>query len=138
MFHLLIILGENMVPDNFEITRSKVTRVTFVINYVKQFSPNIFKTIVLSLQAITPFPFAKSIIPILLLQSFYNRLRYTLVTRLYQIPFPTIGARGHMCRSTLLVSICSQFYFSFRCLRWIRNWTKFLFYCTRWSKSARL
>ena len=39
LFYLLIIPGENMIPNNFEITRSKVkvTRVTYVINYVTQF-----------------------------------------------------------------------------------------------------
>ena len=43
---MLIGLGENAILDAFKVTRSnvKVTWLTFVINYEKQFLLNIFKT----------------------------------------------------------------------------------------------
>jgi len=47
MFHLLIIPGETMIPDDFQFTRSKVkvTRNTIVITYIKQF-PTYFLNII--------------------------------------------------------------------------------------------
>ena len=45
--HLRIIPGTNKISDGLEITslQVKATRVTFVINFVKQYLNNIFKTI---------------------------------------------------------------------------------------------